>query len=103
MPFGIKYTKQPIQTIGFAIVPNIIDKITIPNFLQKFSGYRQFQNKLPMRTGPQAIIATGKRTGIPIINKNRRPILSRRILHLPQSSLGLSCNPGQPKGFNALK
>lgn len=48
-------------------------------------------------------IATGNMAGTPIINKKRRPILSRRILHFPQSSLGLSCSPGHPNGLRALK
>jgi len=56
-----------------------------------------------IKTGPAANIANGSMTGMPTMISKRRPALSRMILHLVQSSLGLSISPGQPKGFNGLK
>lgn len=59
--------------------------------------------RFPIKTGPAATIAIGNAIGMPININNSKPTLSRIILHLPQSSRGLSCKPGQPNGLSALK
>jgi len=94
---------QPIHTIGFNIVPITLVRIIVAIFLQKVCGAKKSNRSWVANTGPTATIATGTIIGMPIKIKNKIPTLKSAILHLPQSSLGLSCRPGQPNGLRALK
>jgi hypothetical protein len=71
--------------------------------LQKVCGEKQSKRTWVAKTGPTPTIATGSIIGIPSKIKSKIPTLKSTILHLPQSSLGLSCRPGHPNGLRALK